>query len=122
MNGTATYGERVVIVEVECGRVNLKTGRISSTGSSHVLADNQNETVVLGDRQFHPVIDSPDEAYEKAFRVQDIHLLKETEAQLLHDPQAAQYVVWFDLPGLGSQPDPPRDQAAPAVRTSSLTG
>jgi hypothetical protein len=93
MNGTATYGERVVIVEVECGHVNLKTGRISSTGSSHVHADNQNETVVLGDRQFHPVVDSPDEAYEKAFRVQDIHLLKETEAQLLHDPQAAQ--TWF---------------------------
>jgi hypothetical protein len=93
MNETAVYGERVVIVEVNKGRVSLKTGRISSTDSIHVPADNRKEKVVFGDRQFHPVADSPDEAYEKAFRVQDIHLLKEREAHALQDPQVAQ--TWF---------------------------
>jgi hypothetical protein len=90
MNGTAAIGERVVIVEVRSGHVNLKTGRISSTTSSRVHADNRNETVVLGDRQFHPVIDSPEEAYERSFRVDDIHLLNEQEAQSLQDPNTAQ--------------------------------
>jgi hypothetical protein len=42
MNGTATCGERVVIVEIHSGHVNLKSGRISD-----VRADNRNETVVL---------------------------------------------------------------------------
>ena len=93
MNGTAAIGERVVIVEVHSGRVNLKTGRISSANSNHVHADNRDETVVLGDRQFHPVIDSPDEAYERPFRVDDIHLLKEQEAQSLQNPNTAQ--AWF---------------------------
>ena len=93
MNGTAIYGERVVIVEISGGRVNLKTGRISSTDSSHAHADNGSEAVVLGDRQFHPVTDSPDEAYEKSFRVDDIHLLKEQEAESLQDPSITQ--TWF---------------------------
>jgi hypothetical protein len=93
MNGTAKYGERVVIVEVNNGCVNLKTGRISSTDSSHVHADNRNETVVFGDRQFYPVIDSSDDAYERSFRVDNIHLLKEQEAQSLQDPITAQ--TWF---------------------------
>jgi len=93
MNGTAICGERVVIVEVRKGRVNLRTGRISSTDSSHIPADNLTETVVWGDRRFHPVTESPDEAYERSFRVDDIHLLKEREAQSLKDPDAAQ--TWF---------------------------
>jgi hypothetical protein len=93
MNGIAVFGERVVIVEVNNGSVNLKTGRISSTDSSHVHADNRNETVVFGDRQFAPVTDSSDDAYERSFRVDDIHLLKEKEAKLLQDPMTAQ--TWF---------------------------
>jgi hypothetical protein len=93
MNGTAVFGERVVIVEVHSGHVNLKTGRISSANPSHVHADNRNEAVVLGDRQFHPVIDSRDEAYQRSFRVDDIHLLKEQEAQSLQDPNTVQ--AWF---------------------------
>jgi hypothetical protein len=93
MNGTAVYGERVVIVEVNQGCVSLKTGRVSSTDASHVHADNRNETVVFGDRQFYPVTDSSDDAYERSFRVDDIHLLKEREAQSLQDPIMAQ--TWF---------------------------
>lgn len=64
MNGTAVFGERVVIVEVHRGHVRLKKGRISSTDSSHLFADNRVDTVVSGDRPFHPVTDSPDEARE----------------------------------------------------------
>jgi hypothetical protein len=93
MNGTAVYGERVVIVEVRSGNVNLKTGHISSTLSSHVQADNQTTTIVRGDRQFTPIIESPDDAYEKTFQVSDIHLLKQQEAQALADPGSAQQ--WF---------------------------
>ena len=93
MNGTAVYGERVVIVEVQSGHVNLKTGHISSTDSSHIHADNRTQTVVWGDRKFGPVIDTPDEAFERSFPVSDIHLLKEREAQSLSDPEAAQ--GWF---------------------------
>jgi hypothetical protein len=95
MNGTAVYGERVVVVEVNQGHVNLKTGRISSTGTSHVDADNRHNTVVFGDRQFYPTTDSPDEAYERSFRVDDIHLLKEEEVQSLQDPITAQ--TWFGI-------------------------
>jgi hypothetical protein len=80
MNGTAVFGERVVIVEVQSGHVSLKTGRIASTASSHVYADNQVDTVVSGDRPFQPVTESPDEACERSFRVNDIHLLKQQEA------------------------------------------
>jgi hypothetical protein len=93
MNGTAVYGERVVIVEVESGRVRVKTGRISSTDSSHIHADNRNKTVVWGDRQFHPATDAPEDAYERAFQVNDIHLLKQQEAQSLQDPDTTQH--WF---------------------------
>jgi hypothetical protein len=93
MNGTAHYGERVVIVEVHQGNVNLKTGRISSTDSSHVKADNRNTTVVWGDVQFQPVIDDSDDAYERWFKVNDIHLLKQHEADALQDPDLAQ--DWF---------------------------
>lgn len=93
MNGTAVFGERVVIVEVHSGRVSLKQGRISSPDSSHVYADNQVDTVVSGDRPFQPVTDSPDEACERSFRVNDIHLLKQQEARSLRDPNAVQ--AWF---------------------------
>ena len=93
MNGTAVFGERVVIVEVQSGRVSLKQGRISSPDSSHVYADNRVDTVVSGDRPFQPVTDSPDEACERSFRVNDIHLLKEQEAQSLQDPQTVR--SWF---------------------------
>jgi hypothetical protein len=93
MNGSAVYGERVVIVEVQGGRVNLKTGHISSTESSHIHADNRNQTVVWGDRQFHPVTDTPEDAYERSFQVNDIHLLKEDEAQSLQDPTIVE--SWF---------------------------
>ncbi len=93
MNGTAICGERVVVVEVQRGRVNLRTGRISSTDSSHVQADNRKETVVWGDRRFYPVTESADAAHERSFRVDDIHLLKEQEAQSLKDPDTAQ--TWF---------------------------
>jgi len=93
MNGSAVYGERVVIVEVRNGNVSLKTGRISSTASSHAQADNRSKTVVWSDRQFHPVTDSSDEAYEKSFAVDDIHLLKEQEAQSLQDSVTARN--WF---------------------------
>lgn len=82
-----------MIVEVHSGRVNLKSGRISSTKASHVQADNRSETVVLGDRQFYPIAESPAEAYEKSFQVNDIHLLKEQEAQSLQDPNTVQ--SWF---------------------------
>ena len=93
MNGRAKCGERVVIVEVECGRVNLKTGCISSTDSSHVLADNRNTTVVQGDKRFHPVIETPEDAHERSFNVNDIHLLKEEEARSLGVLDAAK--DWF---------------------------
>ena len=93
MKGSVTYGERVVIVEVQRGCVHLKTGRISSTDSSHVDANNRNITVVRDDQQFQPVMASPDEAYERSFNVDDIHLLKEQEAYSLGDPVTAQ--DWF---------------------------
>jgi hypothetical protein len=93
MNGNAVYGERVVIVEVRRGHINLKTGRISSTGSSHPQADNQSQTVVWADRRCRPVADNPAEACEKSFAVDDIHLLKEQEARSLLDRGTAQ--DWF---------------------------
>ncbi|HTL54624.1 MAG TPA: hypothetical protein VL361_03055 [Candidatus Limnocylindrales bacterium] len=93
MNGSAIYGERVVVVETHSGKVHLKTGRISSTDSSHVHADNRNKTVVWGDRQFYPLTDTLEEAYERSFQVNDIHLLKQCEVQSLQDPDMAQ--DWF---------------------------
>jgi hypothetical protein len=94
MNGNAVYGERVVIVEVRSGNVNLKTGRISSTVSSHAQADNPGKAVVVrGDRQFRPVTDTLEEACEKSFSVDDIHLLKEQEVRALQDSGTAQN--WF---------------------------
>jgi len=93
MNGNAVYGERVVIVEVRSGHINLKTGRISSTGSSHPLADNQSQTVVWAERQGRPVADNPVEVCERSFAVDDIHLLKEQEARSLLDRGTAQN--WF---------------------------
>lgn len=93
MNGTAVYGEPVVIVEVHDRDINLRTGHIASTDSSHVLADNRNRTVVWGDRKFQPVTDSTDDAYEKEFKVDDIHLLKQQEARSLQDPGTAE--SWF---------------------------
>jgi hypothetical protein len=93
MNGTAIYGERVVTVNICSGRVKLKTGRISSTDSVQVQPDNRNETVVAGDREFESVTDSADEACGRSFRVDDIHLLKEREAQSLQDATMAQ--TWF---------------------------
>lgn len=93
MNGSPQYGERVVIVEVHGGRVNLKTGSIASTDSSHLQADNRDTTVVHGDRRFHPATEIPDDSHERAFKVDDIHLLREQEARSLEDPETAQ--SWF---------------------------
>jgi hypothetical protein len=93
MNGSAVYGERVVVVEVDSGQVSVNTGRISSTDFSHVQADNLNKTVVWGDRRFRPAAESPEDAHERSFRVNDIHLLKEDEAKTLRDPANAQN--WF---------------------------
>jgi len=93
MNGTPKYGERVVIVEVQSGHVHLKTGCISSTDSSHVQADNRNTAVICGDQRSRPIVESPDEAHERAYKVDDIHLLKEQEAQSLGVLTAAQ--DWF---------------------------
>ena len=93
MNGIAKPGERVVIVEVQSGHVNLKTGCISSAASSHLPADSRNTTVVRADQRFHPVIESPEEAYEREFNVNDIHLLREQEARSLGVTNTAQ--DWF---------------------------
>jgi hypothetical protein len=93
MNGNPVYGERVVIVEVRSGHVSLKKGRISGTAPSPAPADDRSTTVVLGDRQFNPAMDSLDEAGEKSFAVDDIHLLKEQEAESLRDSGTAQ--DWF---------------------------
>jgi hypothetical protein len=92
MNGTAVYGERVVIVQLNNGNVRLHTGRVSSTDSSHVYADNRERTFVCSERRFKPVSAIP-EAHERSFKVSDIHLLKEREAQSLQDPKCVQ--EWF---------------------------
>jgi hypothetical protein len=93
MNGTAVIGEPVVVVEMNHGRVSVKKGRIASPDSSHIFADNQVDTVVSGDRPFYPFAESPEEARERSFRVDDIHLLKEQEARSLRDVSAVQ--EWF---------------------------
>ena len=93
MNGTATSGDRVVIVQVDKGHVKLKTGHIA-TADTATSAD-PGRTVVRGDKRFRPVDDTPEEAYEKAFKADDIHLLTEQEAQSLGAPDAAQ--SWFGL-------------------------
>ncbi|MCX6922271.1 MAG: hypothetical protein NT154_03485 [Verrucomicrobia bacterium] len=93
MNGTVTCGERVVIVEVQSGRVHLKTGRISSADSGSATADNRNTIVVWGDQRLQSFMEGADDAYERAFEVSDIHVLKEQEAYSLGDPDTAQN--WF---------------------------
>ena len=93
MNGQAVYGEPVVIIEVRDGRVHLKQGRILSTGSSHWQADNQNRTVVWSDGHPQSASESVEELHERVFRVDDIHLLKQQEAQSLQDPGVAS--EWF---------------------------
>jgi len=91
MNGTAVYGERVVIVDVHDGRVNLTTGQISSTEDSHVEADNLRTTVVRSDSKFRPEIS--EDRHERAYKVDDIHLLKEHEAKSLGTLESVQ--EWF---------------------------
>ena len=76
-------------VEVDSGNVSL-TGRISSISSE---ANTRNEAVVRASLPFHPAMDSADDGYEKCFSVDNIHLLKEQEAQLLQDAGNAQN--WF---------------------------
>ncbi len=80
MIGYAEHGERVVVVEVHNGRVNLATGHISSTEASHLEADNRQRTVVRGDRKLRPAAEASEDPHERAYRVDDIHLLKEREA------------------------------------------
>lgn len=92
MNGTAVYGEPVVIVEVDHGDVRLKTGHIVSNGSSHLLADNCQRTVVGGDRDL-PALNRFSDTHAKEFQVDDIHLLKSEEARALRDPANAH--EWF---------------------------
>jgi hypothetical protein len=93
MNGIAEYGEPVVIVDVHDGRVSLATGHISSTEASHVGADNRLRTVVRGDRRLCPTIEVSDDTHERAYKVGDIHLLKEREAKSLGTTETVQ--EWF---------------------------
>jgi hypothetical protein len=93
MNGSAKPGERVVIVEVQSGRVSLKTGCISSTDFGALPSEKRNTTVVRADQLFHPVIESSEEAHEREFHVNDIHLLKAQEARSLGVLNTAQ--DWF---------------------------
>jgi hypothetical protein len=93
MNGTATYGDRVVIVEVQSGRVQLTTGCVSSSPQDPPDPDKLDKMVVRGDRRLRTMAESPEAAYAREFKVDDIHLLKEEEAQALQDPARAQ--AWF---------------------------
>lgn len=93
MNGIAEYGERVVVVEVQNGRVNLTTGRISSTEASHLEADNRHRTVVRSDRRVHTDTDISEDKHERAYKVDDIHLLKEGEARSMGTLEKVQ--DWF---------------------------
>jgi hypothetical protein len=93
MNGTAVFGETVVVIQVDQGDVRLKTGRIVSDGSSVALADNRHRTVVSGGRGFGPAAEADEVPDGKEFRVDDIHLLKAEEAASLRDPARAQ--DWF---------------------------
>jgi len=93
MKENAIQGEPVVIVEVRGGKVNLKTGRIAGPASLQEPENHPRRTVVRGDRQFYPVTESLEEAHEKAFAVDDIHLLKEQEVRSLQDPGTCQ--DWF---------------------------
>jgi hypothetical protein len=83
MKGNAIAGERVVLVQVDSGRVNLKRGRVCD-----VRADDPG-TVQLDGRQF----DQPAESYDQSFRADDIHLLREQEAKSLQEENAA--FSWF---------------------------
>ena len=87
MNGTATCGERVVIVQVDSGHVNLTSGRISD-----VRADDSG-TVTLSDGRTGRRSADQEETRELSYKADDIHLLKEQEARLLQDPTMAQ--IWF---------------------------
>jgi hypothetical protein len=100
MIGTATYGERVVIIEVNSGRVNLQTGCIASTEFSHVHADNRSRTIVRADRKSGParkcpavLLESAEDDGERGFPVDSIHLLREKEARALGTLNATQ--AWF---------------------------
>jgi hypothetical protein len=96
MNGTAVFGEPVVVIKVDNGDVRLKTGRIVSDGSSHVMVDNRYLTVVRdngNNGRTHPTVGLLGNAHEKEFRVDDIHLLKAPEAEALRDPAIAH--EWF---------------------------
>lgn len=90
MNGTAINGERVVLVKINSGRVNLLTGSISTLTATGGAPDHPVETVVLEDR---PARESREEICERAIRVDDIHLLKEQEARSLQDRTTAEN--WF---------------------------
>jgi hypothetical protein len=76
MNGTATYGDRVVIVEVQSGRVQLTTGCIFSSPQDPPDPDNPYKMVVRGDRRLRTTAESPEEAYAREFELHDIHLLR----------------------------------------------
>ena len=93
MNGTAVYGETVVVIEVDKGDVRLKTGKIVSDGSSQPLADNCQRTLVGGHQEFHPFTDRLEHTQGKEFRVDNIHLLKAREAEALRDRAGA--FEWF---------------------------
>ena len=93
MQGNANVGERVVIIDVADGKVNLRTGRIADPEAVFVPADKRTQTIVLGDRPFAPVTDDSGDAYQKAFSVDDIHLLREEEVKTLSDSDAI--LDWF---------------------------
>lgn len=92
MNGTANCGERVVIVQVNGGRVKLKTGNIMTIDPG---AEGGNRTVVRGDERFRPADETPEEAYQKSFEAGDIHLLRAEEARSLGTLEAVQ--SWFGM-------------------------
>ena len=85
MNGTATCGERVVLVKVDSGHVNLKTGQVLDPDVDNVQAAEGNAAVAWANRQGGPVQDAPDEVHERSVQVDDIHLLKADEVASLHD-------------------------------------
>ena len=89
----ALCGERVVIVEVLDGEVNLRTGRIARAAMDLDQPDHRCGTVVHQDRKSYPTTDISEEAFDKAFAADDIHLLAEKEARALQD--SANTESWF---------------------------
>ncbi len=92
--GWISFGDKVVLIYFKGNLPFVRSGKISSTASSHCGIDNVTETIIWGDQPFNSLADNADDAHERSVKINCPLLLHYEEALILRDLEKA--MKWYE--------------------------